>query len=147
QVIALVSLADGAEVLVFRTTDALGSYAPARTVSTQLEHRAPVSYSKYLAWRGVLPVQPPNRPEPARPSSSAAHRREQWKYAFVGSRDRATGAVHLPPSRVSFAAGGGSQLESDMEPVPMADVLGTVVTFTIDKLAYSPSPPVVFAVV
>src|SRR5690606_21922558 len=48
QVIALVSLADGAEVLVFRTTDALGSYAPARTVSTQLEHRAPVSYSKYL---------------------------------------------------------------------------------------------------
>ncbi len=35
----------------------------------------------------------------------------------------------------------------DMEPVPMADVPGTVVTYTIDKLVYSPSPPVVFAVV
>jgi uncharacterized OB-fold protein len=29
----------------------------------------------------------------------------------------------------------------------MADVQGTVVTFTVDRLAYSPSPPVVFAVI
>ena len=29
----------------------------------------------------------------------------------------------------------------------MADVAGTVVTFTVDRLAYSPSPPIVFAVV
>ena len=29
----------------------------------------------------------------------------------------------------------------------MADVLGTVATFTVDRLSYSPSPPVVFAVV
>jgi len=35
----------------------------------------------------------------------------------------------------------------DMTPVPMADVPGTIVTYTIDRLAYSQSPPVVFAVV
>ncbi len=29
----------------------------------------------------------------------------------------------------------------------MADARGTIVTFTVDRLAYSPSPPVVFAVV
>ena len=29
----------------------------------------------------------------------------------------------------------------------MADVPGTIVTFTVDRLAYSPSPPIVFAVV
>jgi uncharacterized OB-fold protein len=29
----------------------------------------------------------------------------------------------------------------------MADVLGTVATYTVDRLAYSPSPPIVFAVV
>jgi uncharacterized OB-fold protein len=34
-----------------------------------------------------------------------------------------------------------------MEDAPMADVLGTIATFTIDRLAYSPSPPIVFAVV
>jgi uncharacterized OB-fold protein len=29
----------------------------------------------------------------------------------------------------------------------MADVAGTIATFTVDRVAYSPSPPVVFAVV
>jgi uncharacterized OB-fold protein len=29
----------------------------------------------------------------------------------------------------------------------MADAFGTIVTFTVDRLAYSPSPPIVFAVV
>jgi uncharacterized OB-fold protein len=33
------------------------------------------------------------------------------------------------------------------DPAPMAEVRGTVVTFTVDRLAYSPSPPIVFAVV
>ena len=31
--------------------------------------------------------------------------------------------------------------------VPMADRLGTVATFTIDRLAFSPSPPVIAVVV
>jgi uncharacterized OB-fold protein len=82
----------------------------------------------------MLPVEPPRRPEPARPSSSAADRNAAWKYGFVGS-EAADGTVHLPPSPL------------DDGPRPMADAAGTVVTFTIDRLAYSPSPPVVFAVV
>jgi hydroxymethylglutaryl-CoA synthase len=35
----------------------------------------------------------------------------------------------------------------EMEPAPMSDVAGTIATFTIDRIAYSPSPPIVFAVV
>jgi uncharacterized OB-fold protein len=30
---------------------------------------------------------------------------------------------------------------------PLADTQGTIVTFTVDRLAYSPSPPIVFAIV
>lgn len=33
-----------------------------------------------------------------------------------------------------------------MSPAPMADVPATVTTYTIDRLAYSPSPPLVGAV-
>jgi hydroxymethylglutaryl-CoA synthase len=35
----------------------------------------------------------------------------------------------------------------DTERLPMADALGTVKTFTVDRLSYSPSPPLIFAVV
>ncbi len=139
----MVSLADGADVLVFRTTGALMARRPVRTVAGQVGNGAGLPYAKFLAWRGMLTVEPPRRPEPARVSASAAARAEGWKYGFVGSRDRASGAVHLPPSRVSMVGGA----LDDMEPLPMADAEGTIVTFTIDRMAYSPSPPVVFAVV
>ena len=134
QIVALVALADGAHVQLFRATDAIAGWAPARPVAEQVEGGAPVSYGTYLRWRGLLPVEPPRRPEPARPSASAAGRSTDWKFGFVGSADDA-GAVHLPPQPLDSAA------------VPMAEATGTIATFTVDRLAYSPSPPVVFAVV
>ena len=143
QVIVLLMLADGADAVVLRTTEAIAAFEPAVTVADQVAAGAPVPYGKFLAWRGFLTPEPPRRPEPARPSASAAGRSEDWKFGFVGSRDRSTGAIHLPPARVSMEGGA----IDDMEPAPMADVPGTVVTYTIDKLVYSPSPPVVFAVV
>jgi len=143
RVVALVVLADGCDVLLFRTTGALGAGRPARTVSAQLGHRADVPYGRYLVWRGLLDAQAPNRPAPSRTSSPAALRRADWKLGFVGSRDTTTGITHLPPSRIGILGG----VADDMEEAPMADAVGEIVTVTVDRLAYSPSPPVVFAVV
>ena len=126
--VALVVLADGADVLVVRTTAA---HQPRETAEPA---GAPIAYGTYLRWRGLLTTEPPRRPEPARPSASAAGRNTDWKFGFVGSRGD-DGTVHLPPAA------------QDRREQPMADATGTVVTFTIDRLAYSPSPPVVFAVV
>src|SRR3954471_11691151 len=117
QTIVLLVLADGADAVVLRTTDALASYRPATTVEAQGAGGAPVSYGRYLAWRGLLPVEPPRRPDPARPSARAAGRSTEWKFGLTS------------------AAG------------VLADQQGTVATYTVDRLAYSPSPPVVFAVV
>jgi hydroxymethylglutaryl-CoA synthase len=141
--VVLLHLADGADAVVLRTTDALAEWRSARSVAEQVAAGAPVSYAKFLSWRGQLQPEPPRRPEPARVSSTAAHRSKEWKFGFEGTKDRASGAVHLPPSRVSMQGGA----VDDMEPVAMADATGTVVTSTIDRLAYSPSPPIVFAIV
>jgi hydroxymethylglutaryl-CoA synthase len=141
--VALLSLADGADVVILQVTEARARYVPSQPLAGQVEHGGPIEYPRFLSWRGRLTLEPPRRPEPARVSASAAARSSEWKYAFVGSRDRSSGAVHLPPARVSMAGGA----VDDMEPVPMADARGTIVTFTVDRLAYSPSPPVIFAVV
>jgi 3-hydroxy-3-methylglutaryl CoA synthase len=132
EVIALVVLADGVDVLLFRTTDAGAATAAVRPVAAQVGVASDLPYGKYLSWRGMVTVEPPRRPEPARVSASAASRSEDWKFAFVGSR--ADGDLQLPP--VAGAT-----------PAPMADVPATIVTFTVDRLAYSPSPPIVFAIV
>jgi 3-hydroxy-3-methylglutaryl CoA synthase/uncharacterized OB-fold protein len=143
QTIALVVLADGADALLFRATDAVAAWEPARSVASQVAAGAPLPYGKFLTWRGVVAVEPPRRPEPDRISAAVTGRTEHWKYGFVGSRDRSSDALHLPPARVSRV---GDSVD-DMEPAPMADVAGTVAAFTIDRIAYSPSPPIVFAVV
>lgn len=142
QVVAVVSLADGADVFILRTTEALAAWAAADPVADQVAAAADLPYGKFLSWRGMVTTEPPRRPEPQRVSSSAAWRNEEWKFAFVGSQDRSTGAVHLPPSRVSMEGGA----VDDMVPVDRADAVGTIATYTIDRLAYSPSPPIVFAV-
>jgi len=131
-------------VALFRATAALDTHVPASPVGAQITAgRDGLRYLTFLAWNAMVTIEPPRRPEPARASSSAAARNDDWKFGFVASRDRATGAVHLPPARVSYQGG----TLDDMEPLPMADATGTIVTFTIDRLAYSPSPPIVFAVV
>jgi hydroxymethylglutaryl-CoA synthase len=75
-------------------------------------------------------------------SSSAAWRNEEWKFGFVGSRDRTSEAVHLPPARISMKGGA----VDDMDPIDRADTEATIATYTIDHLSYSASPPIVFAV-
>ena len=143
QVIVVVQICDGADVLVFRTTDAIATYRPARSVATQIEHTADLAYGKFLSWRGQVHLEPPRRPEPNRISASISARTEDYKYGFVGSQDASSQAPHLPPQRVSREGGG----LDEMSPLPMSDVLGTIATFTIDRIAFSPSPPIAFAVV
>ncbi|HXW38133.1 MAG TPA: OB-fold domain-containing protein [Acidimicrobiales bacterium] len=143
ELVALLSLADGADALLFRTTPSIATWSSASPVARQAAEGVELPYGKFLAWREMVTPEPPRRPEPGRVSSSAAWRSEAWKYGFVGSRDRSSAAVHLPPARVSMAGGA----VDDMDPVERADTQATIATFTVDRLAYSPSPPVVFAVV
>jgi 3-hydroxy-3-methylglutaryl CoA synthase len=139
-VIGLLSLADGADAFFFRVN--AGSSLPrARTVASQQADGRVVPYGKYLAWRNQLQVEPPRRPDPARVSAPAAGRSVDWKFSFVGSRAPGSSEVRLPPA----VPGADPGVVAD--PAPMAEVLGTVATFTVDRLAYSPSPPIVFAVV
>ncbi len=131
-VLALLALADGADAIILRA----GAAVARRTAQVEpaVDDARPVSYGQYLAWRGLLPVEPPRRPEPARVSSSAAARSTSWKFGLVASSDE-SGIVHMPPR------------PDDVGAKSMASATGTVVTFTVDHLAYSPSPPVIFAVV
>ncbi len=144
QTIALVVLADGATAIVLQTTDAIRAYQPARTVADQVTAAtASLSYAAFLSWRGFLNREPPRRPDPAGPAAPPALRSARYKYGFVGHRCTECGTLHLPAVRVCV----NCKAIDRMADVPMADTLGTVATFTIDRLAFSPSPPVIAAVV
>jgi uncharacterized OB-fold protein len=150
QVVAVVEVADGADAVILRTTDALPAVQAARRgaamapVAELVEAgRADLSYAVFLSWRGMLHREPPRRPDPERPDSPAMHRSEGWKFGFNASRCLVCGFRHLPPTRVCLSC----QSVDQMAPERMADLLGTVATYTIDRLAFSLSPPMVGAVI
>lgn len=144
ETLMLVNLNDGCDVSLFRTTDAIVDYQPANPVATQVaQGNDSLDYNTFLTWRGFLDREPPRRPDPAAPAGPPSQRNVDWKFGLVASRDRSTGAVHLPPQRVSVKGGA----VDDMEMVPMADVEASVTTFTIDRLAYSLSPPTIAVVI
>ncbi|HXH82159.1 MAG TPA: Zn-ribbon domain-containing OB-fold protein, partial [Candidatus Tectomicrobia bacterium] len=82
------------------------------------------------------------RPDPLPPEAPPARRADAWKFAFTGSRCQACGTRHLPPQRVCVKC----HAVDRMAPERLADVPATIATFTVDRLAFSPSPPMVVAV-
>ncbi|HWJ82469.1 MAG TPA: zinc ribbon domain-containing protein [Nocardioides sp.] len=143
QTVLVVSAVDGCDALVLRTTELLPSRRQPRPVEAQLAGGRTAPYTTYLSWRGLLDRETPRRPEPDRPAAPPSARAAGWKFGFAGSRCTECGFVHLPPLRVCRSCGATDL----MEPVAGADLTGSVATFTVDRLAYSPSPPVVDAVV
>ncbi|WP_151772093.1 OB-fold domain-containing protein [Streptomyces abyssomicinicus] len=143
RVIALVVLADGADVLLFRTTGALAAHRPARGVAARIASgHADVPYASFLTWRGHLDRESPRRPEPDRATAPPSHRLGDWKFAFTGSVC-ACGTRHLPPQRVCVSCEAHDRMTDER----LADVRGTVATYTVDHLAFSMAPPVVLAVI
>ena len=143
QTILVVNAADGCDALVLRTTGLLPARRQPVAVDAQLKAGAPVPYARYLTWRGMLDREPPRRPEPDRPAAPPSARAGEWKFSFSGSQCTKCGFVHLPPARVCHRCGAVDQLSQTR----LADTMGTVATFTVDRLAFSPSPPLVDAVV
>jgi 3-hydroxy-3-methylglutaryl CoA synthase/uncharacterized OB-fold protein len=146
QLIAIVNLADGADVIILRTTDALAGYRSRRrtTVHAQIEAgRFDLPYPSFLTWRGELHREPPRRPDPEPPAAPPALRDERWKFGFFASRCEQCGTRHLPPARVCVKCNAVDQMARER----LADVKATIATFTVDRLAFSLAPPVVAAVI
>jgi 3-hydroxy-3-methylglutaryl CoA synthase/uncharacterized OB-fold protein len=142
--ILVVCEADGADALVLEVTDAIKDTRSVRKVDRWIaSKRNDLPYNTYLKWRGILPFEPPRRPDPERPAAPPMRRHERWKLAFVGSRCLKCQAGHLPPQRVCVKCGAVDQMQDER----FADTSCQVATYTLDHLAYSLQPPVVAAFV
>jgi 3-hydroxy-3-methylglutaryl CoA synthase/uncharacterized OB-fold protein len=148
ETILAVLLADGADAVVLRTTDALSAAQSVQRdrdrLSAQIAAgRSDLPYASFLTWREMLHREPPRRPDPVPPAAPPSLRREHWKFGFTASRCEACGTRHLPPARVCVSC----RAVDRMVPERLADVQGTIATFTVDRLAFTLSPPVVAAVI
>ncbi|HEX7131204.1 MAG TPA: OB-fold domain-containing protein, partial [Iamia sp.] len=146
EVVMVVTLADGAEAVVFRATEHVTAYRERRrtTVAEQVAAgNDALPYATFLTWRGQLHREPPRRPDPERPAAPPSYRSDDWKFGFIASRCESCGTRHLPPQRVCVRCSAVDRMVAE----PLADVPATIATYTVDRLAFSLNPPVVVGVI
>jgi hydroxymethylglutaryl-CoA synthase len=147
ETIVQVNVADGVDVLVWQTTSKLSGFREARTtpsVQAQITGgNTSLSYPQFLTWKGELVREPARRPDPDRLSATASGRNVAWKFGFNASRCLACETRHLPPMRVCLNCNSVDNMMGE----PLADIQATIATYTIDRLAFTLSPPVVAVVI
>jgi len=143
ETVLLVVLADGATALALRTSEALAGHRQPQPVAAQIAAGSTaLDYATFLSWRGFLDREPPRRPDPDPVAAPPAQRRADWKFGLVAARCTRCGTRALPPGRVCQQC----HAADEMVPEPLAGVPATVTTYTVDRLAYTPSPPVLMVV-
>ena len=142
--ILVIAAGDGCDAVVLELTDRIEKHRAPRSVDRWIaSKRNDLDYMSYLKWRGIMPFEPPRRPDPDRPAAPMMQRHENWKFSFMGSRCTQCGTGHLPPQRVCVKCTAVDEMEEE----GFVQTPCKVATYTLDHLAYSLQPPVVAAVV
>lgn len=146
QIIVTVALADGVDAAVMRAAERVTAARDRRrrSVAELVDgpHRR-LDYGTFLTWRGRLDREPPRRPNPPSPAAAPALRRREWKYGLTASRCDKCGTRHLPAARVCVHCRAHDHMTAER----VADEQATVATYTVDRLAFTPSPPLIAAMI
>jgi len=142
ETLLLISLADGADALVLRATDTIAE-SRGEPLRAQIDSGVAIGYPQYLLWRERIAAERPRRPDPDRPSAPFAWRNRRYKLSLAGGRCRKCGAIQFPLPRICYQC----HAADDFESVPAAGQTARIVTFTVDRLAFSLSPPLISAIV
>ena len=123
--IAVVSLADGCDVTLWRATDALASRRQRTPVAAQAAGGARSPTRPSSPGAACSSASRRAGPIPVPPAAPPSRRSEAWKFGFTGSRCQACGSRHLPPARVCLKCHAVDQ----MAPERLADVPATIATY------------------
>ena len=139
--IVVVSFGQGCDVLIFQVTDAILGHQHPVGVDGWLARRKPEdNYMKYLFFNGLLDLERGMRAElDQKQPLTALYRNRKAVLGLVGGRCRVTGTIQFPKSEISVAA--TSAQTGTQDDYPLADIPARILTYTADRLTYTPDPP------
>jgi len=140
--ILLLGYGDGADAFLFKVTENIEKARGSRGVSGWLNRKLPISYMKYLRFRGLLPTEAARRPA-LLSSAPSLWRGQKQNLALYGSKCRKCGTEHFPVQRVCYVC----LAKDEFDPLPLADRKGMIFTYTKDNLFASDDPPLVMTVI
>ena len=138
ETVAIAGIGQGVDVLVFEVTGSVAAVTVDAQVGAGVEEN---NYTRYLALRRLLEVEEGIRAERDNRTAQAAFwRKREAISGFIGGHCTECGTLQFPSTKVCVQC----KTEDTQTPKRMADLPGTVRSFTEDWLAFTPHPPLVF---
>ncbi|WP_197706367.1 3-oxoacyl-[acyl-carrier-protein] synthase III C-terminal domain-containing protein [Magnetospirillum sp. 15-1] len=139
--VLMAQFGSGAQAVVFRVTEAIRSFHPAKGIGHWLAGGVEeTSYTKFLSFKGQLSLERGMRGEQDRKTAlSTAYRYRSAILGLVAGRCEVTGKVHFPPSRLSYEQGRPQQ--DTQRPYKLAERRATVLSWSAEYLSFHRSPP------
>jgi 3-hydroxy-3-methylglutaryl CoA synthase len=140
--ILLVGFGQGCDALVFRVTDAIAAFKPARGVSGALADAISTdSYLRMLSFQDGIDLEWGMRAEKhVKTALTEQYRSNDQISQFRAGKCRSCGTLQFP--QLPFCVKPGCNApEAQFDQVSLADAPAKMMTFTADWLSYHPAPP------
>ncbi|MCD6225435.1 MAG: hydroxymethylglutaryl-CoA synthase family protein [Deltaproteobacteria bacterium] len=146
--ILVASFGTGSDVIIFEVTDAIEKIRGSRRgIKKNLEaKRSLESYEKMASFRNLLPLEKGIRGEemPFTPFSKLWRIRDQV-HGLIGTRCTKCGTPQFPAQKMCVNP--DCEIIGQMEKYRFSDKKGTLLMYTGDNLAFSPSPPEMYGMI
>jgi hydroxymethylglutaryl-CoA synthase len=145
--ILLTSYGNGAEALFFRVTEEIAKLKDRERLQKSLaDKRELASYEKYLAFRGIIPVEVGGGEGEVAPTKLPLTWRERKAIlSLYGSKCKRCGTPQYPPQRICVNPDCGAV--DEMEDYGFSDKRGVVFSYTADHVAASINPPLLYGMI
>jgi hydroxymethylglutaryl-CoA synthase len=144
--ILLASYGNGAEALLFKVTKEIEQVRDRERLKKSLASKKELtSYEKYLAFRGIIPVEAGTGGEVAPTQLPLTWRERRAILALYGSKCKRCGTPQYPPQRICVNPDCGAV--DEMEDYRFSDKRGVVFSYTADHVASSINPPLLYGMI
>lgn len=145
--VLLLDFGQGIDVLLFEATDAISHKPGSMGVAGAIARRVPdENYMRFLFHKGILPLDRGARAEfDQKQPSTTLYRNRKAVLGLVGGRCTKTGTIQFPKSEVSVNP--NDHTIGTQEDYPLAEKTARILTYTADRLTYTPDPPNYYGVI
>ena len=142
----VVSYGNGSDALLFQVTDRIEQVRDRKGVKKHLESKKDLtSYEKFSSYRDVVPMEMGFRGEVGPTLVSVMWRERKTILGLCGAKCKRCGTPQYPYQRVCVNPACGAI--DEMEEYRFSDKGCRLFSYTMDSLAFSPSPPEMYGVI
>lgn len=145
--ILVIGFGQGADALLFETTGKIGAVSPRCGIKARLADAVKeTNYQKYLSFKGMVEINWGMRAEgQSKFRPSAAWREHRSLNSLIGGQCSACNTVQFPVSHICVNP--ECRATDSQEEYSLAGSKAKVASYTVDRLAYSPNPPLIFGMI